>query len=140
MNISGVEKAFFGVRKSDGARIKMSRPSWDRQWYWSFGYLGNSLEHYHLSSYAQGRNIDMRDALLSDYDLAPHIAENLWQFCEQAKTIYILKEAYEVLHRGGAHYTTHALQDVVRDDFARILATEKLPKLLQKFWDDFARE
>ena len=51
--INGKDKVFFGTRKEDNRRIYISKPPFDCGWYWGFGYLGNSREHYHLSSYAQ---------------------------------------------------------------------------------------
>lgn len=43
----------FGTRKEDGQLIMLRAPSWDCEWYWGFGYLGNKNEHYHLSSYQE---------------------------------------------------------------------------------------
>jgi len=116
------EKNFFGIRKDDESRINITSPTWDCGWYWSFGYLGNKNEHYHLSSYSDGRNISMYDALLADYELNPILLGNadkfgsfprLWEFCELAKTAYTLKETAEVLGRGGSHYCTNPCKDII---------------------------
>lgn len=122
IEIKGTREQFFGTRKSDGHKIYITQPSWDCGWYWSFGYLGNRNEHYHLDGYANGRNINMYDALKEDYDLAPAIEENLWKFCELAKTAYTLKETAEVLGRGGSHYTTNPLAALIKnqDEVKRI--------------------
>lgn len=107
-------KRYFGKLKSTGELIYLSSPSFDCGWYWSFGYLGNNNCHYHLSGVAgEGRN--MRDALLSDYELAPWVAENLWEFCELAMTAYALKETAEVLGRGGSHFTTNPCCDLIKN-------------------------
>jgi hypothetical protein len=108
---------FFGTRKSDKARIYLSAPSWNCDWYWSFGYLGNSNEHYHLSSYANGRNINLYDALVKDYDLNLCLADhNLWLFCELARTAYSLKESAEVFGRGGSHYCQNPCAELIKDE------------------------
>lgn len=107
-------KYFFGIRKADKVRIYLTAPSWDCGWYWGFGYLGNKYEHYHLSSYQQ-RNINMYDALLADYDLAEGIKKNLWKFCELVTTAYTLKKTAEVLGRGGSHYTTNPVADIIKN-------------------------
>ena len=73
MVISGKKNVFFGTRKCDNKTIYITKPSWECGWYWSFGYLGNSNEHYHLKGYSNGRNISMYDALLNDYDLNENI-------------------------------------------------------------------
>jgi hypothetical protein len=137
MRINGKDKVFFGVDKF-GDRINLTRPSYDCKWYWSFGYLGNKDCHYHLSGYQNGRNINMYDALVSDYVLADHIVANLWSFCEQALAIYTLKDAAEVLYRGGANMTTNPLRDIIKAHNGDDMLNQKLlPILLQKFWDDF---
>ena len=114
-NINGDSKVFFGTRKSDNTRIQISKPKWDCDWYWSFGYLGNRDEHYHLSGYADGRNINIYDALEKDYDLNPKIKAKLWDFCELVKTAYVLKETAEVLGRGGSHYTKNVCASVIKN-------------------------
>lgn len=140
------KKFFFGIRKQDKAHIYLTAPTWDCGWYWSFGYLGNSREHYHLSSYqiktrllykkdgscvvvTEQRNICMRDALLEDYDLNPKLlkgssefSNNLWTFCELALTAYALKETAEILKRGGSHMAENPCADLIKnfDEFKRI--------------------
>lgn len=109
------EKVFFGERKDDLSSIFIRPPSWDCGWYWGFGYLGNNCEHYHLSEYANGRSINMYDALLVDYELNPKIADNLWKFCELSLTAYSLKTAAGVLVRGGSHMTTNPVADIIKN-------------------------
>lgn len=122
MNIEGNEKEFFGVRKKDGAKIYISKPSWDCGWYWGFGYLGNKNEHYHLHGYQNGRNINMYDALKQDYDLNPKIEADLWKFCELVLCAYALKETAEVLGRGGSHMSQNPCADLIKnpDEVKRI--------------------
>ena len=99
---------FFGKDKKTGEHIYCG-------WYWGFGYLGNESCHYHLSSYQNGRNINMYDALKEDYQLAPQIEKNLWLFCELAITAYSLKETAEVLGRGGSHMSVNPLCDLIKN-------------------------
>jgi hypothetical protein len=111
--IKGAKKVFFGVRKSDNEKIWLTKPSSDCGWYWSFGYLGNKDCHYHLSGYQNGRNIDIYNALLTDYELSDKIKANLWDFCELIMTAYTLKETAEVLGRGGSHYTKNNCKAII---------------------------
>lgn len=115
-----MKKNFFGTRKSDNATIYITSPSWECDWYWSFGYLGNKDEHYHLSSFANGRNINMYEALLADYHLSfigqPDRFGNyplLFKFCELAYTAYALKNAAAVLGRGGSNFAVNPCKDVI---------------------------
>ena len=125
-------KRFFGVRKDDNVKIYIEDPTWNCGWYWSFGYLGNRNEHYHLNSYqektqllydsdkkikivTEKRNKCMYDCLLADYDLNENIKNNLWKFCELAKTAYALKETAEVLGRGGSHYSPNPCELLIKN-------------------------
>ncbi len=119
-------KYFFGTRKDDNARIYMESPKWSCGWYWGFGYLGNSQEHYHLDDYQEStvfhkkedgdyyhgtekRNKNIFSCLREDYVLCSGLSSdrNLWQFCELVQTVYTLKQTAEVLGRGGSHYTSN---------------------------------
>ena len=139
--IEGPERVFFGKRKDDKAMIYLSKPSWDCGWCWGFGYLGNANEHYHLDAYQQknhylkladgshkliteARNMSMYNALLADYDLNVSLLKEknafglypkLYVFCELALTAYALKEAAEVLGRGGSNITTNPCAELIKN-------------------------
>lgn len=128
---------FFGIRKDDKKRINMSAPSFDCEWYWSFGYLGNKNEHFHLDSYLNG-NKNMYDCLIENYDLNPHIKDNLWLFCELSITIYTLKVAAEVLGRGGSHLTSNPVKDtIINSNEVKRINEEVLPALFDSMYDLF---
>lgn len=130
--INGKDKVFFGTNKETNERIYISKPSWDCDWYWGFGYLGNKNCHYHLDAYqskdqcfkledgsykvlTEKRNICMYDALLEDYNLNPKIKKNLWEFCELVLTAYTLKKTAETLGRGGSNMTTNPCADLIKN-------------------------
>lgn len=121
MKTNWTNKVFFGKDK-EGEEIFLSAPSWDCGWYWGFGYLGNKNCHYHLDGYANGRNINMYDALSADYELNPKIKKNLWEFCELVLTAYSLKKTAEVLGRGGSHITKNPCASMImnKDETKRI--------------------
>lgn len=135
MNINGKDKILLGVNKSS-ENIYIYKPTWDCGWYWSFGCLGNKNQHYHLSGYKNGRNINMYDALMGDYDLTEKIKNNLWVFCELALTIYSLKESAEVFGRGGSHMTNNPFaSDIKNVGYTDHINNVLLPKIIQGFWD-----
>ena len=130
---------FFGINKETEEIINLSAPSWDCDWYWGFGYLGNRDLHYHLSGYqskdhfftlkddsyksiTEQRNKNMYDCLNEDYNLNPKIKDNLWSFCELVATAHILTETAEILGRGGSHYTKNICAGVImnKDEVKRI--------------------
>lgn len=152
--IDGSNKVYFGTNKETKERIYISKPTFACEWYWSFGYLGNKDCHYHLNSYqskdhfftlkdgshkliTEKRNINMYDAILADYeDLNENINKSLWDFVELAQTIYTLKEAFEVFHRGGSRYTKNPCQSILKSkEKADDINFTVLPALLQAFWN-----
>ena len=129
-------KVYFGKRKDDNVRIYLSAPSWDCDWYWGFGYLGNKNEHYHLDGYQNNRNINMHNALITDYDLNPKIEKNLWIFCDLVLTVYKFKEIAEIYKRGNNYSTTTGLESVVKNptEYKKI-NEELLPLLFDKIYE-----
>lgn len=124
-----IDKVYIGC--TDEGDIYISPPKWDCGWYWSFGYLGNNRRHYHLDSVVSESKKNMYDALIQHFNKAfifrTDIEENayhnkLWTFCELASTAYTLKEAAEVLGRGGSHFTTNPLAELImnKDEVTRI--------------------
>lgn len=137
-------KLLLGVDK-DGNQYWLEKGTWDCGWYWSFGHIhyGNGFSHFD-SLFGK----DEKDSPCNLYDgFMAHIAESplfqpgeseinhkhLWEFCDLAKTIYCLKEAAEVLGRGGSHYTGDPLcKDLVKDEvYVKHLNEEVLPKLIK---------
>lgn len=148
--IIGEDRVFFGDRREDDKRIWIQKPTFDCDWYWSFGYLGTSYEHYHLSGWrnkkrmfrteklnlvTEARNISMYDALKEDYALSITIKRRLWEFCDLTSTIYALREVAEIYYRGGSHYTGNPpCKELVKnqEEYERINSV-LLPALLQEF-------
>jgi hypothetical protein len=107
------ERRYLGKRKEDGRMVYLAAPTWDCDWYWSFGYLGATGEHFHLRNYG---NMDWKDCLERDYNLNVKLrGDNLWKFYELAKTAYKLKEVAEVLGRGGCNITDNPLAEVIKN-------------------------
>jgi hypothetical protein len=93
------ERRYLGKRKEDGKRLYLAAPTWDCGWYWSFGYLKATGEHYHL----RNCNINWKDGLERDYNLNVKLrGDNLWKFYELAKTAYGLRDAAIILGQGGS--------------------------------------
>ena len=137
-NIDSPEKVYFGYHKEMKEKIYLFRPKWDCGWYWGFGYLGNENCHYHLHNYANGRKINMYDALKNDYVLNTKIERDLWKFCELVKTIYSLRETGEILNRGGSHYSSNPFKELIKNDkeYKRINEIV-LPEMMQYLMNMF---
>lgn len=114
------EKHYMGT--VSGERIYLSPPSWDCDWYWGFGYLGNNNCHYHLDGL--NRELNLYDAIKKHFGRSLVIKDDkdLWTFCELVLSAYTLKETAEVLGRGGSHMTTNPCADIIinKDEVTRI--------------------
>ena len=112
----------FRMGVNNGRGVMLRRPSWDCDWYWGFGYLGNSQVHYHLSS-MDSLNPELTRKNLFD-QLKTHFGDSLtitndkdlWAFCEVVSTIYVLKQAAELYGRGGSHYTTNPDAELLKNE------------------------
>lgn len=123
----------------DNEKIYLSAPSWDCNWYWGFGYLGNRNYQYHVDGLNAKENINLFDAFKKHFDADTFIIKNdkaLWTLCELFSTFYTLKEAAGVLGRGGAHYTTNPIADLIKnkDEVTRINEVI-LPALFDAIYD-----
>ncbi len=140
-------KFLLGHRKDGDARTFLEAPTWDCNWYWGFGYLRNCDGYFHLHNFQQPqnvhgvkRNINMRDALLEDYDLNERIKNDLWTFCELVETVYTLREAAEVYNRGGSHYAVNPCVNSIKnaEEYRRI-NWEVLPSIFDTIYNLFVK-
>lgn len=115
-------RVFFGKDIKAGENIYLTLPTFDCDWYWGFGYLGNKNLHFPLSSYqeelatGETRNINMFDSLKRDYELCDALQDDkaLWVFCELALTIYTLIDVAGIHNRGGSHFATNPCKDLLK--------------------------
>lgn len=128
------EKVLLGYTKKDlyGERrpVYLRGFSWDCNWYWSGGYIGNKDFHAHFNG-AFLDTPDIRGHVLGSFitpwsenpghpyvvvrngcsiwegietfldDVPEHISRNWWRIKDLYKQFYILQEAAEVFHVGG---------------------------------------
>jgi len=115
MNKKEVKTRYTNVKigKVDGENIFLYAPSWDCDWYWGFGYLGNKNCHYHLDGLKEKGNL--YEQLKLHFDELYIKEENLWEFCELVQTAYTLRQTAEVLGRGGSHYTNNPCKEVIKN-------------------------
>lgn len=117
------EAYYFGTLKTCNERIRLSAPTFDCNWYWGFGYLGNKNCHYHLKSYhldrgfSDYRSITMFDAFKTDYTLCDVLQNDttLRTFCELVQTVYSLLAVAEIFSRGGSHQSKNPCQELLKN-------------------------
>lgn len=125
------KKIYLG-KNGDGesrGRIYLSPPSWDCNWYWGFGYLGNNHCHYHVSGLKTiekynfeakvhtTENVNLFDGFKRQFGDTFIVKEDkdIWTLTELFETFYHLKETAEVLGRGGSYQTTNPIADLIKN-------------------------
>lgn len=124
----------------DGVKTYLAAPSWDCGWYWGFGYIQNEYLHTHCDYIAIEANTNMKDALINyfDKDTLTLSEGKLWTLCELMTSFYTLKEVAELYHRGGSHYTTNPLKDLLKNDLEyKRINEELLPKIFDEIYKLF---
>lgn len=133
----------FNIGTKYGRGIMLRRPSFDCDWYWSVGYLGNSDTHYHVKNVEDKQNLCMFDRFKLHFGASLRITDDkdLWLFCEIMTSLYQLKETAELLHRGGMHQTKNPDQELLKNEelylhFVKVLIPaqiDSLYKVLAKY-------
>ena len=122
--------------KNDGQNIYLSPPSWDCNWYWGFGYLGNKDCHYHVDGLKKietynfdakawtHESVNLYNGLKRHFGDSFIVKEDkdIFTLAELFSTFYSLRETAEMLGRGGSHYTTNPCKDIIinKDETDRI--------------------
>lgn len=125
----------------DGRGIALRRPSWDCDWYWGFGYLGNWDCHFHLNglesmdSECYRKNLfDQLKVFFGD-SLTIKDDKLLWKFCEIVTTIYTLREAAEVFYRGGSNYSSNPDKpSLVNKDYTQHINETLIPMQIMSLY------
>ena len=131
--LSNYDKILLGYNNNEP--IYLSPPSWDCGWYWGFGYLGNKNCHYHVDGLKKHEvyNYEKKcfeyeftnlyDGFIKHFGKTLRVRKSdLWALCELFQTFYTLREAAEVLGRGGSRYTSNPAKDIIenKDEVKRI--------------------
>lgn len=121
------EKLYLG-KNQDGEEIYMSRPSWNFDWYWGFGYIGNK----HLDSLGEGNLFNNIKIYFQYFTLTD---KELWIFCEIVKTIYTLRDTAELVNRGGSRYTNNPCKELLtKPDWYNEINNVLIPKLIDEMY------
>lgn len=113
---------------ADGMNYWLEAASWECDWYWGFGYIetytnnnnpsrARDIEsHSHFNGLGARENKNLYDAFKEKFIVTPLSDKELWTLCELMKSFYTAKEYAEMLHTGGAHYTTNPCRDIIQND------------------------
>lgn len=106
-----------------GVKYYLQDFSWDCGWYWGGGYVETftnnntpyisigiqSHQHFDImffnGNYGKFLNAD-----------TPFTLAEKWQILELLKTFYIMREYSDTLYRGGAHFTSNPVKDIIENE------------------------
>ena len=94
------EKVLLGSNHIEG-KIYLTKPEWQCDWHWSFGWIGSKNLHTHLARLGSSNVYDNIKEFIPNVKLSD---TNLRKFCELAESIYTLKKSAELFHRGSNHF------------------------------------
>jgi len=134
-------------KDQDGIAYWLQEGKFDCDWYWGLGYVetfttNNSpstsrdiSSHSHFDSMFFKKDKNGYDEIKEFFTEVTFTNNELWKLLELMKTLYTLKEYSDTIYRGGSHYTTNPLKDLIKNDaeYERINKTV-IPALLQEVY------
>lgn len=131
------KKLYLGRLRDDfqglgGEAIYLYKHSWDCNWYWGMGYIGNKdLHTYFKSTFLKDRGTyDIKD-IFSKTKLTQN---NWWNILEMFETAYALREAADLYHRGGSHISNNLCRDKLKDEELAARLNKDLKEVLDTVW------
>jgi len=130
-----INHILLGVSKHDDT-LYLYKHSWDCNWYWGFGYIGNTRLHMHISAL-----INHPDKYEPDWtDVGTHFADTWltqdqwWILRDLFIAAYALKSAAEAYRHGG-HQTASAAQYRVINPNMEKHINDDLKVVLDNIWN-----
>jgi hypothetical protein len=127
------EKLHLGRNKIDGD-IYLSKHSWDCDWYYGFGYLGNKNTHFHMEQFLRN-GPDLYSPIEKFLTETKITQPEWWVILDMFKQAYALKHCAEVYQHGGHLSSNAGVTDILRSGEKAKALNEDLGKLLDRTWD-----
>lgn len=125
-----VQEDFNSDAHVSGELIYISKHSWDCDWYWGFGYIGNKHLHTNISSLIKGES-DINKIFSST-----KLTQNDWWIIRDLfKQAYALKPAAEIYRYGGHQKTVEGLTDIIKNSDMAAKINADLQIVLDTLWD-----
>lgn len=128
------KKCFYLGQDASGVNYWLEAATWDCEWYWGGGYVetytnNNNPErardiqsHQHFDGlFFRGRE-NAHDLFIKKFVVNPFSDSEVWKICELMQAFYTARHYSDMLHCGGAHYTTNPAADTIKseDEYKRI--------------------
>lgn len=130
-----MEKIYLGKTREDfnllsSEEIFLSKHSWDCNWYWGFGYIGNKNLHTHFdSTFLKETNIDK---IFYDTNITQ---DDYWIIRDLFIQAYSLKKTAEIYKYGGHQTTKKGITDIIQNENLVKKLNTDLKKVLDLLWN-----
>ena len=122
------DRLYLGRTESEGL-VYLSKHSWDCNWYWGFGYLGNKNCHFHIESLL-GRESDVTKIFTE-----PKLSQKAWWVVRDLFVqAYALKDAAAVYRYGGYQSASKGITDVIKSKELEDRLNKDLETILNTVW------
>lgn len=120
----------------DNEKLYLSKPSWDCDWYWGFGYVGNKNLHTHLNYLHPDKILWKLKEVFQEDSFIIKDDKDYWLFCEYVASIYHLRKTAQFFYLGGSHIASanplkHLLQN---SELYTQINSELIPRLIDEVY------
>lgn len=133
----------------NGIHYWLQEATFDCDWYWGIGYVEtftnnsnpalsrdiNSHSHFNYMLNGAGNNsVDGFRSIFTETDLSN---SQIWKLLELMRSAYIAREYADMLHIGGAHYTTNPAREVIQGDLYEYerINRKVIPAIMREVYD-----
>ena len=114
-----------------GEDISIEKHSWDCNWYYGFGYIGNKDLHCHATQFIHELLWhDVKDVFEKSIFKTN---DQFWIFKDLLKQAYTLKECAEIYQYGG-HCITNSKTEIIKNKRKANSINKDLKKILDQLW------
>lgn len=131
------DKIYLGIYEDE--KIYLSKHSWNCNWYWGFGYVGNSRWHFHFETFLslpdkkRGYGIECDP---SNIFSETWISQKAWWILRDIFIqAYALRRAAEVYQYGGHQTSSPGITDIIKDLEKVAMLNSDLEKILDTIWN-----
>ena len=121
-------------KDKNGVSYWLEAATWDCDWYWGGGYVETYTNndfpersrdidsHQHFDGLFFKSNKNGYDAFKEFFVEYPFTDKELWKIVELMKSFYIARNYSDMLHLGGAHYTSNPAAETIKntEEYERI--------------------
>jgi hypothetical protein len=120
---------------ADGEQVFLEKHKWNCEWYWGFGYLGNSCCHFHFDSILKDSKTADELFKKTKHIKRPFSNKDWWILRDLFKQAYALKRAAEIYQYGGHQTTLEDVTDILKNAEKAKQLNADLEIILNKSWE-----